>query len=1344
MKRSLSAALLIFAFSFIALAQQRNFLDNIYKYIEDPGMFSLNQEPGHVPLVPFSSIDQALKDDWSLSAGYLSLNGVWKFKWAEIPDLAPKDFFREKYLDQSWNNIKVPGNWEMQGFGDPMFRNVSQPFPSNPPFIPHDYNPTGCYRRTFILPDTWKDQQVFLRLEAVTSASFVWINEQELGFNEGANEPAEYNITSFLKKGTNTLAVLVTKYSAGTYLEDQDFWRLSGIFRDVYLLAVPKVHFRDFFVTTDLDKNYHDAQLNVIAEIKNYTSSATGNYSVRATLFDKNRQQIGTAFNSEKVSLKGQENRSIRLSAKVDNPGKWSAEKPNLYSLTLELIDNKGNVSEILSNKIGFKKVEVSHQTLLVNGVPVKLNGTNSHMQHPELGHTMDLETMRKDLILMKQFNINCVRTSHYPPNIEYLKLADELGVYIVDETGDESHATEYISKLAEWKNAYVDRVTGMVLRDRNHPSILFWSAGNESGFGNNICEVIKTGKSFDPTRLFMYGGNTDDVAWKNEVPCEDIIGPRYATPYELRTRIAQVPDSQDPRPSFMDEYVSVEGNGGGGFDEYWEVIWNYPRISGGAIWDWVSPGIREKILLLKDESPNHISLAVKGRGMLADGKFGKGIALSGHDQWMDAYRDPALDITGKQLTLSLWIFPRKWNGNGQMITKGSYQFGLNQFTKDSLEFFVTDSEKRTLKVSLPENWENNWHHVAGIADGTNLAIYLDGVKSGSKPFTGSITNKPFPVNIGRFSDIEGQEYPYNLSNAIFDRISIFAKAVPIDQLINPSEQLKQQASLWLELDEIEEKGEFYSMGIGGRTYGLIWPDRKPQPELYQVKKSAQPVHVELVNAADGTVEITNRYQFTNLSELKTTWQLQADGEIIQKGDLNLSLAPLSKARVQIPMKKPALQSGVEYRLMLCFNLKESTPYAAIGYEVAWDQLELPWHALPEPEVALDQKTSNQKSSPRKVAAGSELIPDKKSLNSIATPVPTDINTALPMIVKETNEILTITGKNFEYTFSKQNGRLTGMKYLGKELIREGAKLSVWRAPLANDLDNWATHAANLNPKKPGMGTFPAGSWYTYGLDQMKFCLDKFTVLQQEPGMIVLDIQDHAEGINYTTAFDNSYLYTIEGSGEITIDHTVTPQGMMPLWLPKIGLQWVIDKSLNSVSWYGRGPFETYPDRKTGAKIGVYRKTVQEMAESYLVPQDYGCRTDTRWTRLESSEGIGLQFSGASPETSDDIGLLFSGTCPKSTAGTRLPARSAPEQAARPQGASLGNQLFNFSAHLFSTDNLSRARYPYQLQPMNDGYVFNLDYATSGVGCTAISVLDKYRVLPQEYHFTLHIKPFKN
>ena len=1158
----------------------------------------------------------------------------------------------------------------MHGYGDPVFRNVSQPFKSNPPFIPRDYNPVGSYRKTFSLPANFKGKQIFLRLEAVTSASFLWINGKEVGFNKGANEPAEYNVTSFLKPGKNTIAINVYKYSDGTYLEDQDFWRLAGIFRDVFLFATPNVHIRDYYVSTDLDPDYMDAQLSINAELKNYTGASASGYSIKATIWDKNHQTAIATLQSKKETLEGNMNKTIQLSGKITNPAKWSDEHPNLYHVTLELIGPDGKIAEVLSNRIGFKEVEVKHQVLMVNGVPVKLNGINSHIQHPDLGHAMDIETMRKDLILMKQFNINCVRTSHYPPNIEYLNLADELGIYVVDETGDESHATEFISELPEWTAAYINRVQGMVLRDRNHPSIIFWSAGNESGTGNNICEVIKEGKRLDPSRIFMYGGNTDDVAWRNEVPCEDIIGPRYPTPYELKTRIGQVPESQDPRPAFMDEYIAATGNGAGGLDEYWDLIYQFPRISGGAIWDYVSPGIREKVRLVKDDSKNNISTAIKSRGKLVEGKFGKAIELSGRDQWIDVYRHPALDITGKELTLSVWVYPRKWLGYNALLTKGNYQYGLNQFASDSIEFYVSDSPslsfwggmpkswKVSLRSILPQNWENAWHHVAGIYDGSNLSIYIDGKKIGTKAHTGAIANKPFPVAIGHISDIEGQEYPGNTSNSIFDRVSVFNKVISVEDLINPPTTLKNEAALWLELDDVLEKGDFFSMGIGGRTYGTIWPDRTPQPEMYQIKKSAQPVKVELVNPEDGTVKVWSRFHFTNLNDVKATWELLANDKIIQKGDLKIDLAPQQKTTLKIPFKKPELEADAEYRILVSFCLKENTSWASLGHEMAWDQLELPW-----------KKATSM-----------------HALTKVSKPM-----------FQETSEFVTIAGTDFEYAFSKTSGKLVSIKVQGKELVKDGPKLNVWRAPLANDIDQWATWRSNLTNRQPGMGDFPAGGWYTYGIENLKFKLDNFSVSQSETS-IIIDVNDHAEGINYSTAFDNHYLYTIEGSGEMNIQHTVTPQGFMPMWLPKVGTQWILDRSLSLVNWYGRGPFENYPDRKTGAKIGIYKNTVQGMEEKYLIPQDYGNRCDNRWVKFETTDGIGLQFSG--------------------------------------------DELFNFSVQPYSTEHLTRARYPYQLQKTDD-YTFNFDYQTSGVGCTAISVLDKYRVMPQEYTYTTKVKPVK-
>jgi len=1241
------------------LSQQQGFLQNVYKYIEDPAVFALNQEKGRTPLLPFSTVTDALENNWPASGSYLSLNGMWKFKWSANPDLSPVDFFSEKYNDSKWDYLTVPSNWEMHGYGDPVFRNISHPFTSNPPFIPREYNPVGSYRKTFTLPSGWKEKEVFLRMEGTTSASFVWVNGQEVGFNQGANEPAEYNISKFLKPGKNLLAVVVYKYSDGTYLEDQDFWRLSGIFRDVYLMAAPKVHLRDYYVSTDLDAEYKDANLSIAAEIANYSETTQNGYSVRATVFGTDRKSVIQKIVSNPVSPEKKQTLLLNLSAQISNPHKWSAEKPNLYYLTLELLNAAGKVEEVVAGRIGFKEVEVKNQALLVNGVPVKLNAVNSHMQHPELGHAMDRETIIKDFVLMKQFNINCVRTSHYPPTIEYLDLADEMGIYIVDETGDESHATEYISELPEWRDAYIDRLHGMVLRDRNHPSIIFWSAGNESGFGNNICEVIKEGKRLDPSRIFMYGGNTDDVAWKNEVACEDIFGPRYPSPYELKTRIAQVPESQDPRPSFMDEYISVEGNGGGGLDEYWDIIYQYPRCIGGALWDWVSPGISEKVLLLTDASENRINTAIKGRGKLVPGKSGNAVELTGHDQWVDVYRHPAVDITGNQLTLSLWVFPREWNTDGTFITKGSYQFGLVQNKKDSLMFYVTDSKKTSVNAALPQNWENSWHHIAGIYDGKNLSLYIDGKLLGSKAFSGSITNKPFPINIGRNPEIEGQEYAGRTSNARFDQVAIFDKAIPVDQLLNAGPELKAKSKLWLDFDEVKEDGTFYSMGIGGRTYGLIWPDRRPQPEMWQVKKSAQPANAEWSVPEEGTVEIWNRFHFTNLSELKTTWQLQADENIIQEGELNLDLAPLERTIVKIPFQKPDLKADTEYRILVSFSLKKAEVWAPVGFELAWNQLELPW-----------RKTT--------VEIPAQNIPaPEHSENEVA---------------------IIISGKNFEYVFDKTTGRLTSMKYEGTALLNEGPKLNVWRAPLANELDQWALWRSDLTYRKPGMGQDPANNWRSLGLDHLTYKVERIAVSMTRDNQLKIDVKDHAEGINFGTAFDNHYIYLIDGLGEITFSHTVTPQGLMPAWLPRIGNQWNLNRELSRIEWYGRGPFENYPDRKTGAKVGVYSSTVQEMKEPYLVPQDYGLRTDNRWVRMEAADGTGLEFKA--------------------------------------------NELFNFNAHPYSTINMTRARYPYQLQPF-DGITFNFDYATSGVGCTAISVLNQYRVLPQVYSFKIQIRPYK-
>ena len=390
---------------------------------ENPKVFERGQEEPHATLMPYPDSDLALEGDRKASPFHMSLNGPWKFHWAENPGIAPEEFYRSAYDRTNWASISVPSNWQMEGFGYPLFRNIGLPHPMDPPEVPDLFNPVGSYFRSFELPGDWDGRQVFLHFEGVHSASYVWINGKEVGYNQGGMEPAEYDITPYLKKGENNIAVRVLRYSDGSYMEDQDTWRLSGIYRDVYLISTPPVHIRDFYVATDLDGSYEDASLNLAFWVKNYGRKKTGPLELRTTLFDQDGRAVPDGRGVFAVgALDGKAEEELQHSLEISNPLKWSAEYPHLYTLVMELVEDQegmdgDQVLEVISTRVGFREVEVIDQAICINGVPVKFNGVNSHMLHPETGHAMDLETLRKDLHLMKQFNINSVRTSHYPPN---------------------------------------------------------------------------------------------------------------------------------------------------------------------------------------------------------------------------------------------------------------------------------------------------------------------------------------------------------------------------------------------------------------------------------------------------------------------------------------------------------------------------------------------------------------------------------------------------------------------------------------------------------------------------------------------------------------------------------------------------------------------------------------------------------------------------------------------------------------------------------------------------------------------------------------------------------------
>lgn len=556
---------------------------------ENPQVIAKNKLAPHAFFVPFKSLEKALKLDHENSEYYYSLNGEWKFKWSKNPAKRPADFFNPSFDVSSWDEIKVPSNWEIEGYGIPIYVNHPYEFTKNPkpPQIPHDYNPVGSYLTNFEVPKNWKKKEVILHFGAVKSAMYLWINGKKAGYSQGSKLPAEFNITQYLQTGINTLAVEVYRWSDGTYLECQDFWRISGIERDVFLYAIPKVHIRDFFAEATLDENYENGILNLKVEVFNKEFLNEGKeYAIEAQIFDQTNKLIKKEI--QKFVQDAQPQSILTTQIEMGKIRKWSAEEPNLYSLVLKLKDRRGKLIEQTATKIGFRKSEIKNGQLLINGVAVYLKGVNRHEHDEFTGHVISKESMLKDIKLMKQFNINAVRTSHYPNDPYWYELCDKYGIYVVDEANIESHGMGYhpdrtLGNNPDWELAHLDRIQRMVHRDKNHPSVIIWSMGNEAGDGVNFVKCADWIHKFDPSRPVHY-----ERALMNKHV--DIYSPMYAS----ISRIEEYAKKYTDRPLILCEYAHAMGNSTGNLQDYWDVIEKYDQLQGGFIWDWVDQGFAE------------------------------------------------------------------------------------------------------------------------------------------------------------------------------------------------------------------------------------------------------------------------------------------------------------------------------------------------------------------------------------------------------------------------------------------------------------------------------------------------------------------------------------------------------------------------------------------------------------------------------------------------------------------------------------------------------------------------------------------------------------------------------
>jgi beta-galactosidase len=658
--------------------------------IENPELLGINKEPYHATLMPYANLQEALVAKRHTSSLCQSLNGLWKFNWVASPELRPADFYKSDFDVSGWKEIPVPSNWEVQGYGTPFYRNNGYTIKKDFPHVMSEpdkrytafkeRNPVGSYRREFVVPAEWMGRRNFITFDGVDCAFFLWVNGEKVGFSVNSRNAADFDLTKYLKPGKNMIAVEVYQYSSGTWLEDQDMWRLHGIFRNVTLWSAPQVHIRDFFVKTDLDKDYRDATLDVSAKIKNYDNKTAKAQTLTATLYDKNGKEVAKG-SATGTSLKANQEEALDVKIQISNPLKWTAETPNLY--TVVLTNSEG---EILSSKVGFRKIEIKGRIFMVNGVPIKLKGVNRHEHWSDVGHAITEEQMIRDLEVIKQGNCNHVRTCHYSDDPRWYELCDEYGIWLVAEANCECHGYDRrFDEEPTMKAAIIDRNVANVENFKNHPSVIIWSLGNEcGGVGSNFVAALNTVKSMDPTRFVHYerfGSGKRNPA--------DLDGRMYGTAADY---VDMVKNWGLTKPLYICEFVHAMFNSMGSLDEYSKAFDNNPEILGGAIWEFQDQALWNK------RDPKHPILAYGGgfgefpndhyfihKGVVSYDRSTEGNQVKPHYpemkkafQWIDTeLSDPIagmITIKNKFQFISLSGFDVSWSltEDGKEIAKGS------------------------------------------------------------------------------------------------------------------------------------------------------------------------------------------------------------------------------------------------------------------------------------------------------------------------------------------------------------------------------------------------------------------------------------------------------------------------------------------------------------------------------------------------------------------------------------------------------------------------------------------------------------------------------------------------
>lgn len=1147
-----------------------------------PEITEVNKERPRATFYPYASMEEAKEMKKEESKYYKLLNGTWKFNLSKVLDEPIQGSEAPEFDDSAWDDIEVPSCWPVAKNEDgtfkydkPMYTNTTYPWYYNTENIQpgqgmKEGNTIGTYRTKFQLDENWKDREVFLNFEGVESAFYLWVNGKAVGYSEDTFTRAEFDITPYLQEGENTIALKVYRWSDGSWLEDQDFLRLAGIFRDVYLTSKDAAEIRDFKVETDLDEEYKNAELSIKTSLRKFKDVEGADYKVKAKLFDAAGNEVAVDGLEAGVSFDGEE-AEVTLKGNVENPEKWSAEKPNLYKLALGLYDGDKEV-EATAIKIGFREIELVNKDtteaqILINGQKLSMRGANRHEMDPSVGRVPTEEMMRRDLELMKQNNLNAVRTSHYPNDPRFYELCDEYGIYVLDETNNESHGLvddgiNIPGNGEEWKTMLLDRIENVVERDKNHASVVIWSMGNEAGQGENYAAGAEMIRGKDSTRLVHYEGDNQYTDMHSEM---------YARPMTV-----EYYGKNGTKPFVLCEYAHSMGNSTGNMEDYWEIIDKYPNMAGGFIWDWVDQSIYTKT----DPVVKYPEKSLEGMRYNVWGNKGvEGINGTGINGKVHFYENDKLRLNGP-FTLEFAVNERH-NIQGSTPIMGLSEGVLGIYSKTSeeapcgkkLSVSLSAGEGAEIEAQLPENWFDSWHKVALSYDGENLKLYIDGVLAGETPCV--IPEGSFEAGtmmVGGTS-LSGSK----IMLGSLDEVHLISKALTEEELAAERKE-DDSAVVWLDFENGEETphdeetyfaygGDWMDAPNSGNfcQNGLVFPDRTPQPELLEVKKVYQGGEMEW--KGDNVVSIKNENLFTNLSEYNFKWYLTEDGNVIQEGTQEVSIAPQETGDVTIPMEAVEAKPGSKYYLKCEFSLKEDTEWAKAG------------HPMIEEEFRMDYGQG--------AAAAEDL-------------------TALPAVTtEETEEAVTVSGENFKAVVNKATGELESYVFQDKELLD---------GPLA---PNFA-RAMNENDKAAGKLEEFSMTWDAAGKNRK---VESVATTAIADGAVRIDVKGTlGNGVPYATG------YVVYGNSDISVENQIMPNDEFDV-IPEVGTTMKVPAQYQNVTYFGNGPQESYVDRKTGAYQGIYETTVDDMFIPYATPNETGTRTDVTWVALTDDEGNGLMAS---------------------------------------------------------------------------------------------------------------------